>query len=856
MEQGMNIRNSAVLLLATVLLGGLAARAAAPRSPVGLRWEPVQVSNQAAVPAGGAAAQFIITNTGTQPLPVQGWALYFNCEEGVETGAVAGGFVFEQLAGTFYRLRPGGAFAGLAPEQSIIVPFVMSGAAHNRAQVPIGPYFAFDDAPGSAVAVSDYTLAPLPADPRARTPEQTFERNALITVVPADALPPVLPTPQRYQRGEGNLRWRSMPAIVAPAILQTEAGTARAMLAPHFAAGAARTEDGAHAGGRPGIAASLRLSVVRLPGQTSPEAYELRVDPLRGVSVRGNSAAGVARGLESLRQLIPVAQAGAAPVVLPALRIEDAPRFSYRGLMLDVARNFQTKAAVLRVLELMARFKLNVFHFHLTDDEGWRLEIPGLPELTAIGARRGHVGAVVDRLPPAYGSGPDIGSPFGSGYYSRADYIEILRHAAARHIEVIPEIEMPGHARAAVVAMAERARRLAAQGSADPDHYLLSDRADQSQYESAQLYHDNVMNPALPSTYAFIARVVTEVAAMHRAAGVPLHALHVGGDELPGGAWERSPACAALMRREHLGGRAEVWNYFYDQVAGLLRRQGLSASGWEELGTERQQAAGREQVVPNSHFLGRGFTLYVWRNIEGSEDLAYRLANAGYDAVLAPATRLYLDMAPYPSADEAGQTWAAYVDLDTMFDYIPYDDNRVRPDSPERLAGMERLNKAGKRHILGLEAPLFSETLNDTARLDYMLMPRLLAAAERAWAPDPAWTTERDPARAARLHAAAWSLFVSQLGFQVLPRLDAEMPDLHYRLPPPGLKRVGGNVLVNEQIPGLELRYTVDGSVPTRQSPLVSGPIAGRGAVRVAAFDRNGRAGRAAQLAASSGPEK
>jgi hexosaminidase len=846
----MKIRNSIPMLVGAMLLWNMAARAMAQDSPVGLRWEPTEAKALPAVPAEGAAARFTLTNTSPRPLAAYGWALYFNCEEGVQTGVAAGDFTFDQIAGTFYRMRPGAGFAGLAPGQSVIVPFAMLGAAHNPAQAPTGPYFAFDDAPGSAVAVSNYTLAPLPADPGARTPEQTYERNALITPMPAEALAPVLPTPQRYQRGDGNLRWTSMPAVTAPANLRTEAETARAMLAPHFAAGRARARGQAEA------AATLSLAVVRLPGQSSPEAYELLVDPRRGVSVHGNSPAGVARGLESLRQLMPIARAVLAPVVLPALRIDDAPRFAYRGVMLDVARNFQPMPAVLRVLDVMARFKLNVLHFHLTDDEGWRLAIPGLPELTAIGARRGHAGAVVDRLPPAYGSGADVGNPFGSGYYSRADYIAILRYAAARHIAVIPEIEMPGHARAAVVAMAERTRRLAALGRADAKRYLLNDRDDRSDFQSAQLYRDNVMNPALPSTYAFIARVVTEVAAMHRAAGVPLHALHVGGDELPAGAWERSPACAALMEREHLGSHAGLWDYFYGRVERLLRSQGLRASGWEELGTVRAQVAGREQVVPNAHFLGRGFTLYVWRNIEGSEDLAYRLANAGYDTVLAPATRLYLDMAPFPSADEAGQTWAAFVDLDTVFDYIPYDDNRVAADSPVRLAGMERLTEVGKRHVLGLEAPLFSETLYDASRLDYMLMPRLVAAAERAWAPDPEWTAESSPARAARLHATAWSSFVSKLGLDVLPRLDAEMPDLHYRLPPPGLKRVGPNVLANEQIPGLELRYTIDGSAPTTSSPMVSGPIAAAGTVRVAAFDRNGRAGRAAQLAASREPER
>jgi hexosaminidase len=399
-----------------------------------------------------------------------------------------------------------------------------------------------------------------------------------------------------------------------------------------------------------------------------------------------------------------------------------------------------------------------------------------------------------------------------------------------------------------VVAMAERARRLGAAGDAAANRYLLNDRADASRYSSAQLYHDNVMNPALPSTYAFIGKVVDALVAMHRAAGVPLHTLHVGGDELPDGAWEHSPACAALMQREHFSDRRELWEYFYTHVDQLLKRHGLATAGWEELGTMRQNVAGQVRMRPNPNLTGHGFTLFVWRNLDGADDLAYRLANAGYDTVLTPATRLYLDMTPFSDPEEAGQTWAAHVDLDTVFDYIPYDDNRVAPDNPTRRPDMEALTDAGRGRIKGIEAPLFGETLYDPTRLDFMLMPRLLAAAERAWAPDPAWTSESDPLRAVRLHAEEWSRFAAQLGFNVLPRLDAELPQLHYRLPPPGLKRSGDTVLVNEQIPGLTMRYTLDGTEPTAQSAQVSGPIAATGTVRVAAFDHNGRAGRAAQI--------
>jgi hexosaminidase len=835
-----NVPAAAATLLSGCLLVRVVSAEAPREAPIGLRWEAGAAAP--GVHVGGAPARFTITNTSDHPLPRRGWTLYFTCAAGVESGAAPGGFVFEQIAGTYYGMRPAAGFDGLAPGQSAVAPFALSGAAQNAAQLPLGPYFAFDDAPESAVAISDYQLAPLPAAAGSRSPEQTYQRNAMITMVPAESRAPVLPTPRSYQRRHGELRWDTPPQIVAAPALDAEAQAARAMLAPFFAGRERRPRGVA----RPAV--RLRLAIARLQGSASPEAYELELDPLLGVSVRGNSATGVARGLESLRQLLPASPAARGPVLLPALLISDAPRFAYRGLMLDVARNFQPKPAVLHVLDLMARFKLNVFHFHLTDDEGWRLEIPGLPELTSVGARRGHPGAAGEHLPPAYGSGPYVSNPFGSGYYSRADYIEILRYAASRHIDVIPEIEMPGHARAAVVAMAERARHLARAGRPAAEEYLLGDRADHSVYLSAQLYSDNVMNPGLPSTYAFVARVIGEVAAMHRAAGVPLRTIHVGGDELPAGAWEHSPACAELMRREHLASRDEVWEYFYTRIERLLRRQGIAASGWEELGTLQQRRDGAWQSLPNPHLLGRGYTLYVWRNIEGAEDLAYRLANAGYDAVLTPATRMYLDLTPYPDPGEAGQTWAGHVDLDTVFDFIPFDDNRVAPDNPTRLPDTASLGAAGRRHIRGIEATLFGETLNESSRLDYMLMPRLVALAERAWAPDPAWATEPDPARAAQLHAVAWSQFVSQLGYQVLPRLDAGQSGAAYRIPAPGLKRVAGAVLVNQQIPGLVMRYTANGAVPTVTSPEVVGPIVAPGLIRVAAFDRNGRAGRDSQI--------
>ena len=561
--------------------------------------------------------------------------------------------------------------------------------------------------------------------------------------------------------------------------------------------------------------------------------------------------------MQSLRSLLPAAPTGKG-VSLPALRVVDAPRFGYRGFMLDVARNFQPKAAVLRVLDLMARYKLNAFHFHLTDDEGWRLEIPSLPELTSVGARRGHTLDSSRFLPPAWGSGPDVDRPFGSGFFTRADYTEILRYAAARHIEVIPELEMPGHARAAIKAMEARFRSLQAKGDArGAGRFRLSDPEDRSTYTSAQGYHDNVMNPALPSTYAFVESVVQDLVSLHREAGVPLRNLHLGGDEVPGGVWQGSPAVQEYLKEHGLASVDELWYVFYGRVAEILKPHGIKLSGWEEIGLRSTRLDGRPKMIPNPDFAARGWRAYVWNNVPGSgaEDLAYRLANGGYKVVLCPVTNLYIDLAWNQNPEETGLDWGGYVDLKKPFEFIPFDyyrnvrlDRRGNPVDPAVFVGKDHLTDYGRSNVLGIQGNLWSETLNGDGRLEYKLVPKLLGLAERAWAPDPDWARERDEAKSEALFREAWSVFVNVVGKVELPRLDREVPPWGYRIPKPGLSVVDGQVRSSLGIPGFVLRYTTDGSEPTAKSPEVRGGIPLARDVRVAAFDTRGRKGHTARL--------
>jgi hexosaminidase len=844
--------NKLLSVLATLALA-LNASTAAAQTALQLRWELEEDVFQG--PWGLSRVAFTLTNRDAKPLPPTGWAIYFSAMHSAMAGSVTGGFTIEDLTGDLHRLVPAPGFAGLAPGDSVRIGY-LTGLLPNSSGVPKGPYIVFDEAKDKGYPLKDYLAVPFerpwPGDgraPRVVTPQGQFALDASVRDIPASELPPVFPTPLAVTKGAGVLRLTAMPSIQAPDSLRHEAAFAEEYLRPYVG--------NARGGGVP----PLRLELGPVEGQASPEAYQLTLDPAQGIRIVGVSSAGVFYGLQSLRSLLPPSPPSSrGGIALPAMRVLDAPRFGYRGFMLDVARNFQSKPLVLRTLDLLARYKLNVLHFHLTDDEGWRVEIPTLPELTSVGARRGHTLDSREFLSPAYGSGPEVGQPWGSGFFSRADYVEILRYAAARHIEIVPELEMPGHARAAVKAMEARYRaREQAGDSAGARQFRLIDPADSSAFTSAQNYHDNVMNPALESTYAFIERVVGDLVTIHRDAGVPLRHLHMGGDEVPTGVWAHSPAVQAYLNAHALAGDDDMWYVFYGRVEQILKAQGVALSGWEEIAVRKTRREGQPVAIPNPEFATRGIRAYVWNNVPGwgAEDLAYRLANGGFEVVLSPVSNFYFDLAWNPNPEEPGLDWGGYLDLRKPFQFIPFDyyrnvrlDRQGDPLDPSVFVGKDRLTDYGRAHVVGIQGNLWSETLGGDGRLDYMMLPKLFGLAERAWAPEPDWSAEPDSARSESLYREAWSRFVNVLGKRELPRLDREVPGINYRIPTPGLKVEDGAVRCSLELPGFTLRYTTDGSEPNAQSPEVRGPIPFRGTVSVAAFSTTGRKGHTARLTA------
>ena len=428
---------------------------------------------------------------------------------------------------------------------------------------------------------------------------------------------------------------------------------------------------------------------------------------------------------------------------VPNAVIEDWPDLGYRGIMLDVSRNFTRKKDVLTLIDLLAHYKINYLHLHLGDDEGWRLEIDGLPQLTSYGAFRGIPTLLPDgsisedkALMSSYcgNAGRKDKATSANGYYSRSDFKEILRYAWERRIRVIPEFDTPGHSRAAIRSLPE-----------------LTEAADTSRYMSVQDFNDNALNVALESTYTFIDKVFDGIIALYAEAGVPLEAIHIGGDEVPEGAWTGSPACRALMEREGMTDVGQLKEYYISRVLDIAERKGVRIAGWQEVAQHLSPATfGRlkKQLA---------FTNF-WTVSRGRETLAYQNANDGVDVVLSNAPNFYFDFAYSPDKQERGHSWGGFVDERRSFCFLPYNmyhsvrwDDKGRPvrHFASAAEGKPALTREGRSHIKGVSGQLWSETTRSFDHVTYYLFPKALGLAERGWNASPAWeqtTTPADPA--------------------------------------------------------------------------------------------------------------
>ncbi|MFN8354327.1 MAG: family 20 glycosylhydrolase [Spirosomataceae bacterium] len=801
-----------------------------------------------------------LTNTDKKlSLPATGWTIYYNANRDVIKKDVGHGLEMFRVHGDLFYLRPTTNFKGIKPGESIVLQCIGDAWAFNISDAPAGYYWVWDNAPTTSIAITKTTARP-PADinkfkrspnqPNDQiTPQMVFEQNKSIVDIPAEQLPRILPTPVSYLEQAGSFTITASTTIVSEGAFEQEArylaDELEVFLGAKLSVGTI----------------SSNTIVFRTDASLAPEAYRLHISP-SGIEIAAATPAGAFYGIQSLKSLLPLTawKSPMSSLSVSCALINDSPRFGYRGLHVDVARNFQTKAQLFRVLNWMALYKLNKLHFHFSEDDAWRLEIPALPELTSVGAKRGHTLDSKTHMPASYGSGGDINNP-QSDFYTRQDYLDILRFAKARHIEVIPEIETPGHARAAIKAMNARYERLMQEGKPEEANaYLLADPSDQSVYLSAQYFTDNVMCIALPSVYRFLETTLDAIMAMHQEAGMPLKTIHMGGDEVPAGVWEKSPLCQALLKQlpaDKYKQTSDLWIYYWEKVNQIVKQRGLYLSGWEEMGMRESKVDDNKVMMVNPTFANQNFHTYVWNTVIGwgTEDLPYRLANGGYKVILCPVSNLYFDLAYQKDFDEVGYYWGGFVDTDKPFYFIPFDylkntkvDRFGNPIDPKTLQGKDRLTDYGKTNIVGIQGHLWSENIRSAGALEYAAFPKVLALAERAWAADPEWATTKNTQQSETLYQKAWSIFVNTVGKRELFKLNYYQGGANFRIPTVGAKTENGAIIANIQLPGMTIRYTTDGSEPTPQSKPYEGPITQKGVIRLRAFDAASRGSRTIQV--------
>lgn len=796
-------------------------------------------------------SEFTFTNRGTTSIPDNTWSFYFNFIRPVLIDSLPAGFRAENLAGDLYRLqfvRESGIFA---PGQTIKVPVISSYWAFMHSDFPRGAYFTEQ---GKLIPADLKIIYPVlnhqtTASKEDKRPVETsairFEQNSKLSLLPADNLPPFLPCPSKYSYGKGRLQ------IIAPLRISFQPGleeTAQYLREILEGMGI----NSMLVTTRKEAANSIHLELDSRPTPIGGnEAYQLSVDAFKGVHIKGSDKAGVFLGVQSLRSLLLKNKTS-----IPEMHVTDAPRFAYRGVLLDVARNFQSKESVKHLLDMMALYKFNKLHFHLTDDEGWRVEINGLPELTSYGSFRGHTEDESEFMLPFFGSGPyaEASKSAGSGFYNRASFIEILQYAAERHIEVIPELDFPGHARAAIKSMDYRYRKYMALGQPDEARrYLLRDTADLSSYLSIQGYKDNVVCVCHESVYHFLKKVIMELANTYRDAGISLRTLHIGGDEVPAGAWEKSPLCRAFLENHpEYADAHSLQAYFSGRFAELLLLKGIVPAGWEEVAVKTESIGNQKVMVANKDLLGRDLYPFCWNSLwlGGGEDLSYKLANAGFKVVQANATNLYLDMAYCKDPLEPGYYWANYVNTKEVFSFAPFKisgmqtvtkmgDTLTAASLNERLV---QLTDAGKRNITGIQACLFGENIISREMMDFMLFPRLITVAERAWSRQPEWETMTDQVERSIQLDKDYNQFSNMLGQKELPMLNKM--GVKFRIPLPGVKEKDNFLYINTEFPGLPVRYTTDGSVPKAGSARVTGKIPKSPRLKIATVMPDGRKSR------------
>lgn len=544
--------------------------------PLSLHWE----FGQNDIEPGVCEAYLTITNTSNQVLTEDGWTLYFNFMSLHPLYTEGDALKEREIQASWHSIVPTENFEPIVPGESKTFVMRYRGNAIRQSSHPEGFFIVYDEEARNAKPISvPCTYAPYTRSEQMKRGVPTWEKT------------PYADGEYVYEYVERVSARNDAPSYVVPVLPQPR-----------------------HCWLKEGVCDVSNATIVEdVEADLPSEGYFMRLKS-DTIYISAADSAGLFYAYQTLKQL---------PKEIQCMEIADWSDLHYRSLMLDIVRNYYPVDSIRRVLDVMGQYKLNVLHLHLSDDEAWRLEIPGLPQLTEIGSKRGYTRDESECLFPMYCGGWDANAKTtANGYITREEYIELLRYARERHVRVIPEIDMPGHMRAAKKAMGN----------------LLTDSLfDTRKYLSAQNYTDNVINVSLPYAVEFIDHVITEIVKMYEEAGCELSHFNIGGDEVPKG---------ALTREEH--------QEFINSVLAILQRYDLQPVGWEEIS---------HFCAPESQAI-----CYAWLN---SETKPVELAEKGYQVVIATANHLYFDFAYCNHHEEKGLNWGGYTDEYRSFDWLP-----------------------------------------------------------------------------------------------------------------------------------------------------------------------------------------
>ena len=498
--------------------------------------------------------------------------------------------------------------------------------------------------------------------------------------------------------------------------------------------------------------------------QTGKEGYTLVSSP-GGVVITANNPAGLFYGAQTLLQLFPKEIESKTAVsrdwTVPAVKITDYPRFGWRGLMLDVSRNFFTKTEVEDYIEQMAKYKFNTFHWHLSDDNGWRIEIKSLPKLTGVGAWRvPRFGQFGQRSAPKPGEPATAG-----GFYTQDDIKEIIRFAQDRYVTIVPEIDIPGHSMSAIAAYPELSCTKDINTKVNPGSSFSEWYKD----GTFKMKIDNTLNPSDEKVYVFLDKVFTEMAALF-----PNPYIHVGGDECYKGFWTKDAGCQALMQKMKMKTPEELQSYFMKRVEVILKSKGKKLIGWDEI-----LEGG---LAPEA-------TVMSWRGTRGGIEAA----KMGHDVVMTPTTYAYLDYQQGEPTIEPPIYSSLRMNKCYSFNPVP--------------EGVDA------KYILGGQGNLWTEQIVTLHHAEYMTWPRGWALAEVFWSPEA---------------SKNWTNFIKRVENQ-FDRVEIEGVNystaIYDAIINVTIKDGKMTLIMDSEVPGLDIYYTIDGSMPNTYSPRYSKPV-------------------------------